>query len=340
MLADQESNKIKLTVVIIGKNEEQFIAKSIQSALAGGAQLDGLEVIFVDSASTDRSVEIATQFPIRILQLRPDWPLCVAAGRYTGFLHSRGEYILFLDGDAEIEKEWLLRAVGFMDDNPQYGAIAGVLDEEYVTPQGEHVGGVQNVFGQDTSKEIVQCKSLGGIAMYRRQAMEQAGTVNPHLPTGEDDELCMRIRNRGYKLARIPGRMALKYTERRETLYEVLRRSRTKMYDYGAVIRYCSQYGAGVQYCFDAIPYVLSFAATLLFFLLAIPLAIYFGYAWLLGVLALLLGLAVVIRKGSVHLAMLSIAVRAVSTLRTVISYMRTTPKPVDAYPTDVIHVR
>ncbi|QEG38979.1 glycosyltransferase [Roseimaritima ulvae] len=331
---------IPLTVVIIGRNEEQFIAQSVRSALAVQPQLPSLEVIFVDSASTDRSVEIAKELPIRVLQLRPDWPLCVAAGRYTGFLHSRGQYILFLDGDAEVEAEWLLRAVGFMDQHPDYGAVAGVLDERYVTAEGASVGGVNNVFGQDLSKPQIDCKALGGIAMYRRAALEQAGTVNPHLPTGEDDELCMRLRNCGFKLARIEGRMAIKYTEQRDTIHEVLRRSRTKMYDYGAVIRHAAVYGGGWQYCWDAIPYVVTFAATLLLFLTALPIAIYFQLVWSLGVLALLLGFAVVIKKRSFHRAALSVAVRAVSTFRTVVSFIRTKPQPIEAYPTDVIHVR
>ena len=208
----------KLSVVIIGRNEEQFIAKSIRSALAAAPELPGVEVIFVDSASTDRSVEIATQFPIRILQLRPEWPLCVAAGRYTGFRYSCGEYTMFLDGDAEVEKDWLVRAINFMDRNPKYGGIAGVLDEKYIDMNGVDRGGRENVRRQDVSKELIDCKTLGGIALFRRLALEKAGTVNPHLPTAEDHELCMRIRNCGFKLARIPGRMAVKYTEKRDTL--------------------------------------------------------------------------------------------------------------------------
>lgn len=337
---EQQTTAMKLTVVIIGRNEEQFIAKSVSSALAIKTKLPNMEVIFVDSASTDRSVAIAQEYPIKILGLRPNWPLCVAAGRYTGFLHSTGEFILFLDGDAEVETDWMLRALAFMDAHPNYGAIAGVLDEEYITRDDVRVGGTQNVFRQDISKEQVDCKALGGIAMYRRAALDKAGTVNPHLPTGEDDELCMRIRNCGYKLARIRGRMAIKYTEKRDTLYEVLRRSRTKMYDYGAVIRYSAQYGAGWQYCRDAIPYLVSFVATMLLLLVAFPLSLYFGYLWLLGLGVLLVLAALVIKKGSVHRALLSIAVRSVSTLRTVISYVRTSPKPIDAYPTDVIHIR
>ena len=146
--------------------------------------------------------------------------------------------------------------------------------------------------------------------------------------------------NCGFKLVRISGRMALKYTENRDTLHEVLRRSRTKMYDYGAVIRYCAQYGGGLQYCFDAIPYIVSFSAVILLFVVALPLAIYFDMLWMLGAAVVLLAIAVVVKKRSVRRALLSVAGRAVSTFRTLVSFVKTKPKPVEAYPTDVIHVR
>lgn len=337
---DTKATSTKLTVVIIGRNEEQFIAKSIASALAAGPKLHGIEVIFVDSASTDRSLEIATQFPIRVLQLRPDWPLCVAAGRYTGFLHSCGQYILFLDGDAEVGEDWLIQAIEFMDRNPEFGAIAGVLNEKYVDADGVHSGGVENVRHQDVTKERIICKTLGGIALYRRLALDKAGTVNPHLPTAEDHELCMRIRNCGFKLVLIPGLMAIKYTEKRDTLHEIARRSRTHMYDYGAVIRYSALYGAGIQFCFDATLYIVTFATTVLIFLLAAPLAFYFDLGWLLALSVVLLLLAVVIKKRSVRLAMLSVAGRAMATYRTVISFVFTKTKPIESYPTNVIQVR
>lgn len=330
----------KLTVVIIGRNEEQFIGGAIESVLKAQSKIPGLEVIFADSASTDRSVEIAKQYPIRVLQLKKEWPLCVAAGRYTGYLHSHGEYVFFQDGDSNAEADWLVQAVAFMDSHPQFGAVAGVLDEEYVDAHGIHSGGVPNVFEQDLAKEVSECKNLGGIALYRRRAMDLAGPVNPHLPTAEDHELCMRIRNAGFKVARIPGRMAVKFTENRQTIREVLRRSRTKMYDYGAVIRHARVYGGAVQFCLDAIPFVVSFAATVLFFIVATPLAGYFGKLWVVLSLAALLVVAQVIKKGGFHGAGLSMAVRSVSTYRTILSYLRTKPKPIEDYPTDVIHVR
>ncbi len=168
---------IKLSVVIIGRNEEQFIGGAIESVMKAGPLMDGLEVIFADSASTDRSIEVAKQYPIRILQLKKDWPLCVAAGRYTGYLHSRGQYVFFQDGDSFANADWLASAVDFMDRNPDYGAVAGVLDEEYVDAAGVRSGGCPNVFEQDLTKSLIECKNLGGIALFRRAAMEKAGPL-------------------------------------------------------------------------------------------------------------------------------------------------------------------
>lgn len=329
-----------LTVVLIGRNEEQFIGGAIESVLKAKSRIPSLEVIFVDSASTDRSVEVAQKYPIRILQLKPDWPRCVAAGRYIGYLHSHGKYIFFQDGDSNVEADWLAQAVEFMESHSNYGAIAGVLDEEYVDAEGKHHGGVPNVFQQDLSKDVCDVKHLGGIAFYRRKAMEEVGPVNPHLPTAEDHELCMRIRNAGYKLARIRGLMAVKFTENRKTLYEIIRRSRTKMLDYGAVIRYAQQYGCAWQFSIESMAFVLSFCVAAVLFAITLPVAIYFGLLWLWLAIAVALAALITFRKGGVYGALLSITMRAVIALRSIISYWKTKPKGVDEYPTDAIQIQ
>lgn len=94
------------------------------------------------------------------------------------------------------------------------------------------------------------------------------------------------------------------------------------------------------QFCLDAIPYVVSFVATLNLLLISVPLAIYFGFLWLVVSLAALIGAVLIIRKGGLHGAGLSIAVRSVSTYRTIVSYWKTRPKRIDEYPTDVIQVQ
>jgi glycosyltransferase involved in cell wall biosynthesis len=333
-------DRCKLSIIIIGRNEEQFIERGIESSLNVRGKIHDTEIIFVDSASTDQSVPLAKKFPITILQLKPDWPLCVAAGRYTGYRWSSGDYVFFLDGDAEVNATWLADAVKFLDENGEYAGVAGVLDEEYITSAGLRTGGAANVFNQDLSRAVIDSKVLGGIALFRRSVLEEVGTVNPHLPTAEDHELCLRIRRAGWKVARIKGKMALKYTEDRQTLYEVLRRARTRMYNYGAVLKYCQQYGAGWQYCIDTIPYLLSFALFLLCLVVALPIAVLTDKVqWYVGFVAATF-LAIAIKKRSIKGAVLSIAVRSVSLFKTLLSYLRTNPKSPLDYPTDVIHVQ
>jgi len=58
---------MKLTIGIKAFNEEQHIAASLASAVEAARALDG-EVVLADSCSTDRTVEIAKTFPVRIVQ--------------------------------------------------------------------------------------------------------------------------------------------------------------------------------------------------------------------------------------------------------------------------------
>ena len=49
---------MKLSIVIIGRNEERGIAKCVEAAQAASGEIGGAEMIFVDSHSTDRTAEI------------------------------------------------------------------------------------------------------------------------------------------------------------------------------------------------------------------------------------------------------------------------------------------
>ena len=71
----------ELSYVIIGKNAQSSIARLLDSVLAHTPSRLSAEIIYVDSASTDRTIEIVTQYPVTIVQLSADQPLCASAGR-------------------------------------------------------------------------------------------------------------------------------------------------------------------------------------------------------------------------------------------------------------------
>ncbi len=183
-------------------------------------------------------------------------------------------------------------------------------------------------------------KSLGGIAVYRRSALQQAGNFNPFVPAGEEHEVAMRMWLAGFKLARIEGFMGLTQAENRESLREVLRRFNTSFYDYGVPIRYSALYGAGLQTVLEEIPYAASFFGFLLFLMIAAPIAIALHLTYALLGIVLLAWVALIVKKGGIKGACLSICIRSICTYRTLLSLIRTKTRPIESYPTDVIHVQ
>src|SRR5262245_4258818 len=107
----------ELSVIVIGRNEAAHIDKCLRSLLASLAGKNDYEVIYVDSASDDETVEIARRHPIRILQLRRDWILTPAAGRFIGYQHAAGKYIQFVDADTVIFKRWIEESIAVLERN-------------------------------------------------------------------------------------------------------------------------------------------------------------------------------------------------------------------------------
>ena|SRR5713226_363525 len=92
----------ELSVVLISKNQAWNISRLIESVLQATSSVPSKEIILVDSASTDETVERASRYPISILRLQPGQRLSPAIGRFVGYKQTQGEYVLFLDGDTEL----------------------------------------------------------------------------------------------------------------------------------------------------------------------------------------------------------------------------------------------
>ncbi|MDQ7799601.1 MAG: glycosyltransferase family 2 protein [Candidatus Edwardsbacteria bacterium] len=84
----------KITAIIIARNEEQNIARSIGS-LKGFS-----EVIVMDSGSTDRTVEIARSMGAAVYQT--DWP-GYARQRQRSLQKANNSWVLFLDADEALD---------------------------------------------------------------------------------------------------------------------------------------------------------------------------------------------------------------------------------------------
>lgn len=211
------------SVVVITKNEAakiELCLRSIIDSLAGQVY----ELLLVDSASTDGTPDLARKFPTEVVVLSPDLHLHPSVGRHVGYLHSRGQFLLFIDGDSVLHKGWLEAAAEAFRD-PRVGGLAGVRIEVLVDAEGNEVRSRDPY--ADRPEEPTAALYLGGPAAYRRQVFDEVGGFNPFMCVQEEQELGSRIRAAGYVLRRLPVRMTTHYVETEpETLSWMIRRVR------------------------------------------------------------------------------------------------------------------
>jgi len=192
----------RVSIIIIGRNEERGIARCIEAAIAAAGEIGGAEVIFVDSYSTDRTVSIVEGYGVKTLKLGRRLRRTPSAGRFWGSKHASGEFVLFLDADTIIDPGFLAKAIKYFDNDKKLAGVNGHIRD--LNETGEPVAGIEVRVKQITSVKWLR----GPSCFYRREALTQAGTFDPDLATEEEAELGLRLLSSGWKLAVIPDEMA------------------------------------------------------------------------------------------------------------------------------------
>lgn len=116
----------ELSVVVLSWNTREILRACLQS-LERDAQCKPREIIVVDNASEDGSADmVASAFPT-VRLLRNDANLLYAEGNNQGARLAVGRYLCLLNSDTEVRPGALDRLVGFLEDHPEYGAVAPKL---------------------------------------------------------------------------------------------------------------------------------------------------------------------------------------------------------------------
>ena len=224
-----------LAVVIIAKNEEKYIAGCIESVLKSAATISGTDVVLIDSCSRDQTVSIAKQLDVRTVVLRDSSDLSPALARLVGQQLTSSRYILFVDGDTEIEGGWLQAALTALDLHPDVAGVGGKLREVYYR-NDQVVGENPDCF--NSGNDVSAVDQLGGNAVYRRAALQEVGSFNPYVLSYEEAELAERLRRGGYRVVRLPIQLGTHRTGLPGSLSELRRRYRERLITgYGQVLR-------------------------------------------------------------------------------------------------------
>jgi GT2 family glycosyltransferase len=186
-------------VVVIGRNEASRLAGCLASIPANVPR------IYVDSASSDGSAALARSRSVETFELPPEPPVSAARARAAGLerlvRQAPGTTLVqFLDGDCELDPQWLAAAAQQMETDPGLGAVWGAIREREpgislfnrvcdlewrVPPPGE-------------------ARHFAGVALVRVEACRAAGGYDPGVVASEDHELSARVRARGWRIRRLP----------------------------------------------------------------------------------------------------------------------------------------
>lgn len=201
------------SVIILTYNSSPTLVTCLQSALATLGPDD--EVIVVDNASTDGTVEFLQQIELASPQFRiiyNEKNLGFSAGCNVGIRAAKGAYVCLLNPDTYATPTWLPRLKRACAD-PSVGAIgptsdtvAGLQKLTFHTPQGLSgnfdYNQIAEVLANHNDNTVADTKLLIGFClMVKRSVLDEIGLLDENLFLGTDDyDWSLRIRNAGYRL--------------------------------------------------------------------------------------------------------------------------------------------
>ncbi len=192
-------------VVIIGRNEGERLLRCLQSI---GPMSEGAvaAVIYVDSGSTDGSVAAAIQAGARIVELDMTQPFTAARARNAGRsqLPSQCSVIQFIDGDCMLQPGWLAQAASALAADAGLAAVFGRRRE--IAPMASVYNWLCDI---EWAVPPGPARYFGGDVMMRATALDEAGGYPDDMIAGEEPDLAMRMRKRGWRLACLAGEMTL-----------------------------------------------------------------------------------------------------------------------------------
>jgi len=204
----------KVSVVIPTFNNWQYTKRCLESIKDNTSRDSLKEVIIVDNGSTDGTLGELRSYDVVLVSNGKNHGFARACNQ--GAKKSRGRFVVFLNNDTEVKKGWL---------EPLLSEIKkekiGIATPKLIYPNGliQHIGKVFDEsknhhllyrnFSQDkeqvSKKREFQAVIAASIIIEKRLFERVGGFDEAYLNGGEDNDLCFKVRELGYKIMYVPN---------------------------------------------------------------------------------------------------------------------------------------
>jgi glycosyltransferase involved in cell wall biosynthesis len=179
----------KVSLYIPCYNAERYIKKCLDSVINQTYKID--EIMVIDDGSTDKTVAIAKNYPVRIISFKENRGL--AACRNIAFKEATNEFVAALDADCVASPGWLAELMKcFVDDD--IAGVGGILVERHTLSVADEWRSVH--MAQQWGHELLEDPPFlyGNNTVFRKDCVQKASFYNEVFRNNyEDVDLSMRI---------------------------------------------------------------------------------------------------------------------------------------------------
>lgn len=207
-----------VSIAITNWNGKKYCLDCLKSILLSSYPPKLLEVILVDNASTDGSVEaVKERFPwVKILKQTKN--LGFSAGINEGFKKATGKYILVLNNDVVLEKDYVKELVEVAEKSENIGIVGGKVYSFSKSRQLQSLWGwidrkLMHVIHPPGTGEIdrgqfdknTEVDYVPFLCLIRKKVLQKVGYLDErYFSTYEDTDLMIRVKDAGYKIIFCP----------------------------------------------------------------------------------------------------------------------------------------
>lgn len=209
-----------ISIIIVNWNGRKHLVKCFPSLAAQNYK--NIETILVDNASNDGSIEYVKKYFPKAKIIVNKTNLGFAQANNIGYKASRGQYILFLNNDTRVHKNFLTELVRVIDSEKKIGCVQSkilLMDKpkyydsigSFFTPTGflYHYG----AYKKDSAfynKVINLYSARGACMMFKREVLEKVKVKSEifdskYFAYFEETDLCHRVLLAGYEILYVPS---------------------------------------------------------------------------------------------------------------------------------------